>query len=168
MTQTSKPSGRFMKIKDELADVRQKFNWLLYQIPDGDWDLKLPGEAWTAKEEMMHIVQALEVLPKGINKAVGKSSRSILSFIPSELRGRVNGYIIIPLRSIGATKKSIADAYDQAYNAITKILANLPEDAWDKGAAYPRQYRTVEQMAHRPMEHFEEHSAHLCSVLGIK
>jgi Ni/Co efflux regulator RcnB len=43
----------------------------------------------------------------------------------------------------------------------------LPEEAWHKGAAYPQQYRTVEQMAHWPAEHFEEHAAHLavCSTL---
>jgi hypothetical protein len=43
----------------------------------------------------------------------------------------------------------------------------LSEEAWHKGAAYPRQYRTVEQMAHRSAEHFDEHAAHLCRLLKI-
>lgn len=43
----------------------------------------------------------------------------------------------------------------------------LPEEARQKGAAYPPQYRTVDQMAHRPAEHLEEHAAHLCRLLDL-
>ncbi len=37
-----------------------------------------------------------------------------------------------------------------------------------RGAYFPREYRTVEQMAHRPAEHFAEHAAHLRHVLGLE
>src|SRR5688572_25746518 len=44
----------------------------------------------------------------------------------------------------------------------------LSEEAWHKGAAHPRTYRTGEQMTHLPAEHFEKHAAHLCLLLNIE
>ena len=163
----SDPSVRFMNIRSELEEVRKNFLRLSGLIPNEALDRKFPGEGWTIKQELVHIVQALEILPKGIRRAVMGKGRSALSFIPTGVRSWFNGFILIPLASRRATRTSIAQAYEQAFNTLLDLLKELPEEAWDKGAAYPRQYRTVEQMAHRPAEHFEEHSAHLCRLLNI-
>jgi hypothetical protein len=72
-----------LAIKSELEEVRKKSLCLVYEIPENDWGRKVPGEAWVAKEEMVHIVQALEVLPKAIRLAVHDGKRSILSNVPS-------------------------------------------------------------------------------------
>ena len=60
----------FAIIKSALKGIKNKFLWLVYEIPENDWGRKDPGEAWGAKEDMVHIVQALEVCPKGIRLAV--------------------------------------------------------------------------------------------------
>ena len=163
----SNPSNRFANIQPELEEVRQDFLWLLGLIPDDALDRRFPVEVWTIKQELVHVVQALSILPKGIKRAVIGKGRSALSFIPTGVRGWFNGFILIPLASRRATRTSIAEEYEKALNTLLNMLKELPEEAWHKGAAYPRQYRTVEQMAHRPAEHFEEHAAHLCRLLNI-
>jgi hypothetical protein len=163
----SRPSDRFTSIQPELEDVRQSFLRLVDLIPDEALDRRFPGEGWTIKQELVHIVQALAILPKGIKRAAQSKSRSALSFIPTGIRGWFNGFILIPLASRQATRTSITEAYGKAFDTLLDTLRELPEEAWQKGAAYPRQYRTVEQMAHRPAEHFGEHAAHLSHLLNI-
>ncbi len=167
-TKKDNSASHFEKIKRELEEAKQDFLWLINEFSDNDWDRNLPGGPWTAKEEMVHIVQALEVIPKGIKRAIDESGgRSILSFIPSPIRSWINGYILIPKLAKRSTKESIITAYEKAFQSLVEILGRIPENDWGKGAKYPRKYRTVEQMAHRPREHFEEHAVRLCKKLGI-
>jgi len=163
-----KQSPHFEPIRKELEEVRLRFLRLLDEISDSAWNFRTPGEGWTVKQEMAHIAQVLSVLPDGIRRASSGRQRSILGIVPAGLRSWVNGYIIIPIMARGATRQSIAEAYSRAHNTLLGLLEELPEEAWSKGMPYPRKYRTVEQMAHRPAEHFEEHIAHLRTVLGIK
>jgi hypothetical protein len=88
--------------------------------------------------------------------------------VPTSLRSWLNGTIIIPLTARNATRQSTLEAYNQAHHALLSILEELPEDAWSKGILYPKKYRTIEQLALRPVEHFTEHLEHLQKVLGIK
>jgi DinB superfamily len=159
---------RFEPVREELEKVRLRFIRLLDEIPEEDWDRHFPGEGWTVKQEMVHIVQVLNILPNGIRRASSGGRRSFLAIVPATLRSWINGHIIIPLMARGATHQSIAEAYGKAHQALLGILEELPEDAWSKGMPYPRKYRTVEQMAHRPAEHFEEHLEHVQNVLRIK
>lgn len=159
---------RFEAAREELEKVRPRFLHVLDEIPEKDWNRRFPGEAWTIKQEMVHITQVLNVLPNGIQRASRGGRRSILAIVPTSLRSWVNGYIVVPFMARGATRQSIAEAYSKAHNSLLGILKELPEDAWNKSTPYPRKYRTVEQMAHRPAEHFEEHLGHLKSLLGEK
>ena len=162
------PSPRFARMRLELEQAKWDFSRLLAAIPDDDLDRRLAGGAWTPRQELVHVVQALELLPRGIERAVGGGGRSLLSLVPASVRGWVNGYVIVPMRARGATRASIAEAYENAWTRLVDRLRALPEEAWDRGAPYPRQYRTVEQMARRVAEHLEHHAAHLCNVLGIE
>jgi hypothetical protein len=117
---------------------------------------------------MVHIVQVLKVIPKGIWLASQGGRHSILALVPAGLRSWFNGTIIIPLIARNATPQSTAGAYIKAHNVLLELLASLPEDAWGKGMPYPKKYRTVAQMAYRPVEHFEEHLEHFQHVLGIR
>lgn len=161
-------SMRLNAIREELEKVQTGFFHLLEKIPEEDWNRRFPGEGWTIKQEMVHIVQVINIIPKGILRASKGGRRSILAIVPTSLRSWVNGHIVIPFMARSATRQSTAEAYKKAHNALLGILEELPEEAWSKGMPYPRKYRTVEQMAHRPAEHFEEHLAHLQNVLGIK
>jgi len=161
-------STRFETVREELENVRLRFLHLLDEIPEKNWDRRFPGEGWTVKQEMVHIVQVLDVLPNGIRRASTGGRRSILAIVPTSLRSWVNGHIVIPFMARDATRQSIVEAYNKAHSALLGILEKLPEVAWGRGMPYPRKYRTVEQMAHRPAEHFEEHLEHLQNMLGIK
>ena len=86
---------RLENINKELVEVRKEFTLLVKEISEDNWEGKIKGETWSIKEELVHIVQALQVLPKGVNQAITESGRSLLSYIPSGLRGWVNGYIVV-------------------------------------------------------------------------
>lgn len=161
-------SVRLKAIREELEKVQIRFFHLLDKISEEDWNSRFPGEGWTIKQEMVHIVQVFNVIPDGIRRASKGGRRSILAIVPTSLRSWVNGHIVIPLMARSASRQSIAEAYKKAHNALLGILEKLPEEAWSKGMPYPKKYRTVEQMAHRPAEHLEEHLVHLQKVLGIK
>lgn len=158
-------SRKIKFLQDKLDDVQVRFHHLLEEFPDVDWDKKSVGAGWTFKQEMVHIVQALQVLPAGIERASKGGKRSLLGFIPSGLRNWVNGHIIIPLKARSVTRESITKAYQKANTVLVNVLETLTEEDWDKGMPYPRKYRTVEQMAYRPIEHFEEHEIHLRKML---
>ncbi len=161
-------SVRLKAIQEELEKIQIVFFHLLNKISEEDWNSRFPGEGWTIKQEMVHIVQVFNVISSGIRRASKGSRRSILAIVPTSLRSWVNGHIVIPFIARSATRQSIAEEYKKAHNALLGILEELPEEAWSKGMPYPRKYRTVEQMAHRPAEHFGEHLIHLQNVLGIK
>ena len=86
---------RLENINKELVEVRKEFTLLVKEISEDNWEGKINGETWSIKEELVHIVQALQVLPKGVNQAIKESGQSLLSYIPSGLRGWVNGYIVV-------------------------------------------------------------------------
>lgn len=154
-------------IQDKLVEVQFRFLRLLEEIPDKDWDSKLAGENWTMKQEMVHIVQVVQMLPAGIERASRGSKRSFLGSIPVGLRNWVNGHIIIPLKARSETRASVARAYQNANKALVSALEELTDEDWDEGMPYPRKYRTVEQMAYRPIEHFEEHEGKLRRLLEM-
>jgi len=161
-------SIRFEAVREELEKVRLRFLHLLVEVSENDWNRHFPGEGWTIKQEMVHIAQVLNVIPVGIQRASTGRVHSFLAIAPADLRSWINGHFIIPVISKNATRSSIADKYNKAHTALVTLLEALPEETWSKGMPYPKKYRTVEQMALRPAEHFEEHLAHLRNVLGIK
>ena len=160
-------SNKTETIKSSLEAIQLKFLGLLEEIPDRDWDRKHGSEGWTIKQELVHIVQVLQVIPAGIKRASAGGKRSFLGFVPAGMRGWINGRFIIPRKAQKETRISIARAYKEAHNELVRILDHLTEADLRKGMPYPRKYRTVEQMAYRPVEHFEEHEAHIRQLLGI-
>ena len=149
------------KINEELVDVKKEFISLVKETSEDYWERKFKGEIWTIKEEMVHIVQALQILPKGINRAITESGRSFLSYIPSGLRGWVNGYIIVPRLARKLTSESLINEYEKAHIALLLTLERISGKDWQKGTKYPQKFRTVEEMFHRPKEHFEEHARNI-------
>jgi hypothetical protein len=163
----SAPS-RLEAAKVQLEAVQQDFFGLLEAIPEAGWDSKPSGSGWTARQLMVHMVQVLEILPAGIIRASTGGRKSLLSLVPPDLRGWVNGRIIVPLKARGENHESIARSYQVANRRLIYTLEQLAEEDWDKGMPYPSQFRTVEQMAYRPVEHLEEHKANLLPWLESK
>jgi len=115
-------------------------------------------------------LQVLQIIPNGIEQAVKGRTQSILGYIPSNIRSWVNCHVIIPQKAKNATRESIASAYQDAHKVMLAILDEINENDWEKGIPYPRKYRTVKQLAHRPIEHFQEHEIHIRELVtkGIK
>ena len=154
-------SDRIENINEKLVDVKKEFISLVKELSDHHWERKIKGETWTIKEEMVHIVQALQVLPKGIDRAISGRGRSLLSYVPSGLRGWVNGYIIVPGMAKKHTSDSLIKEYEKAHIALLLTLDKISNEDWHKGTKYPQKYRTVEEMFHRPKEHFDEHARNI-------
>ena len=161
-------STRLKAIREELKKTQLKFLHLLDEVSEKDWNRRFPGEGWTIKQEMVHIVQVLNIIPNGIRRASAGRVRSFLAFVPVGFRSWVNGHVVIPIMAISVTRTSLADNYNKAHTALVELLMTLPDEAWCKGMPYPKKYRTVEQMAHRPVEHFDEHLGHLRKMRGTK
>lgn len=156
------------RLQGKLEEVQIKFLHLLAEIPDRDLERKPGDESWTVKEELVHIVQVIEVIPAGIERASKGGKRSFLGLVPSGVRSWLNGQIIIPQKAKNQTRETIKRAYQDAHKILVSKLEKLHEEDWEKGMPYPRKYRSVEQMAYRPIEHFEEHEAHLRRLLDIE
>lgn len=126
------------------------------------------SKGWTLKEEMVHIVQVLELMLDGIERAIKGGRRSTLAIIPPGIRSWVNGQIIIPIKAKNETRATIAAAYQDAHKILVNLLVKLKDADWKKGMPYPRKFRTVEQMAYHQVEHFEEHEVHIrrCLKMG--
>lgn len=154
-------------LQDQLEEVQVKFLSLLEEIPNQEMDRKWADEGWTIKEELVHIIQVVEVIPAGIDTVSKGKKRSLLSLIPPSVRGWVNGQIIIPQKAKNKTRKTIMRAYQDAHKILIDKLEELSEGDLDKGMPYPRKYRTIAQMAYRPVEHFEEHEAHIRALLEM-
>ena len=160
-------SPKFIYYQAELESVKAEFLELLAAIPEEDWNRRIPGEHWTVKQTLAHVAQALQTQPEGIRRATTGHGGALLAITPVALRNWANGYIIIPLVSMKATRSSIAEEYEQAHAVLLDLLATLPDEAWSKGAKVS-EYRTVEQMAHRPAEHLAEHAMQSESGAGIR
>jgi DinB superfamily len=160
-------SPQFASIQAELENVKDEFHQLLASIPDEDWNRKIPGEHWTAKQELVHVAQALQTIPGSIQRATTGHGGALMALTPVALRNWANGYILIPVISRKATRDSITAEYEKAHADLVDLLGTLPDEAWSKGAKYG-EYMTVEQMAHHPREHLAEHSAHLRQVLHLE
>ena len=156
------------QLQDKLEVVKLNFLRLLGEIPDKDLERKFASKNWTIKEELVHIVQVLEVIPLGMEQACKGGRRPLLGFVPTNLRSWVNGQWIIPRKAKHETRDTIAKAYLDAHEILVNQLNEVNENDWEKGMPYPRNFRTVEQMALRPIEHFEEHKAHICSMLTLE
>lgn len=122
-------SIHFESVREELETVRLRFLQLLNEIPEENWNIRPSGEDWTIKQEMAHIVQVVNILPKGIQNASEGGRRSILALVPASLRNWINGHIVIPFISRGTTRQSIAEAYGKVHkaliNALEKFLRRL-------------------------------------------
>lgn len=160
--------GKQKIIRDQLEEVKLRFLNYLEDIPDHFWEWKSTGKGWTVKQEMVHILQVIQVIPHGIKRAITGKKHSLLSFIPANFRSWINGNILIPIKAKKETRATIAEQYKVAHKELIELISLLSDADFEQGLPYPRKYRSVEQMALRPVEHFTEHEEHLVGMLNIE
>ncbi len=158
---------QFIKAREQLERTRLAFLELLEAIPDSDWERPIQGAGWTAKQEMVHVAQVLKAIRGAVNRAVTGKGASFLAMVPAPIRNAVNGYLVVPIMARRATRESVTRAYQEAHQALLAALAVLPEEAWSRGIPFPRKFRTVQELAQRPVEHFDEHAAHIRRALTL-
>lgn len=154
-------------IRTQLQAIRGAFHTLLNSISDRDLERVMPGNRWSTKAELVHVVQAAQFVPGGIDQARRGQRTSLLSLAPAGLRDWVNGFILVPMLARNATRESIARDYDRVHAQMLAKLDSISIDELDKGTTFLGRYRTIEQIFHRPIEHFQEHAAHIRQGLNI-
>ncbi len=161
----SAETPQFLQARNQLEPARLAFLELLEAISDSDWDRPVQGERWTVKQEMTHVVQVMKAVQGAVDRAVTGRRFSFLSAVSTIARNVINGYLIVPILAKEATQESVARAYQEAHEGLLATLEGLPEEAWSRSTSFPRRYRTVDELAYRPVEHFDEHVAHVHRVL---
>ena len=154
-------------IRSQLEAMRGAFHALLNSISDNDLGRLTSGNTWSVKAELVHVIQAAQFVPGGIDQARQGRRTSLLSMVPTGLRDWVNGEILIPMLARHATRESIAQDYDRVHAQMIAKLDALSVEELDRGTTFLGRYRTVEQIFHRPVEHFQEHAAHIRQSLNI-
>ena len=156
---------QFIQARDQLEQTRLAFLKLLEAISDSDWDRPVQDERWTVKQEMTHVIQVMKAVQGAVDRAVTGRRFSFLSAVPTIARNVINGHLIVPIMAKEATQDSVARAYQEAHEMLLATLEGLPEEAWSRSTSFPRRHRSVEELANRPVEHFDEHMVHIHRVL---
>lgn len=136
-------------------------NYLVDSIPTDYWDQLIPGEDWTIQMEVAHIVQAMMLIPDGVERVrKGKHGLSLLFLVPLPLRNWVNGHIVVPKIAHKFTPVLAVRQYDQAHHAVLACLEIISDEDFQRSATFGSGlHRTIEDIFHRPEQHFAEHYA---------
>lgn len=148
----------------ELLAARAEFLALLASLSDRDLERKSVASVWTLKEVMVHVVFWLQQTPRVIARArVGKS--------PPHIPRQIFDWINIWLTRRAARRQdraSIIERYEQAFQAVTQLVEDIPAQEWQRGAAFGApfyEYRTVEKILLSHRTHVQEHMAEIRASL---
>ncbi len=146
------------QLRRELEDTRRAFHSLLFSFPAADFQRPSPDSPWTLGAEFYHLAQALQFLPFAIARARRGSGFSLFYLVPIPVRDWINGHLLVPLLSRGATPISVLATYDKALKMVLEDLESIRPDEWKRQAGFGRgPSRTLEQVFHQPAAHFAAH-----------
>lgn len=145
-------------LRAELEATRAVFHDHLNAVSGEHWRQKCPGSDWSVAEVFVHLVWAIEYLPKEIEAArQGKGMFNMPKWLADPL-----SYWMIRFMARGCTPSSLQERYDAAIAATLEQLETLPDSDWSLGADfYGHGFYTVADLFHTPAEHLTEHTAGL-------
>lgn len=147
-----------VSVRKELEATRTAFHQLLDSVTDAELIQLIPGSAWTLQAEFYHITQSINYVPAAIVRAYrGGAAFSALYSLPAFLRNWVNGTFLVPRQGRKATRASIAAAYDRHHARVVEAIAGVKDDEWNRSANFGLARITVDEVAHRPINHFRDH-----------
>lgn len=150
-------------IRAELEATRSAFHDLLNSLSDDDLKGKGPEVAWTVKELLTHLIVVLSNTPQIAESA--RRGKGMYNFPPAI--GHRISRLITSRKARGQNRQSLARQYDSAHEATLKVLEQVREDEWSRGARFFGEgFSTVESVFRYPIRHFQEHMAHIRHILG--
>lgn len=143
-------------LREELEATRASFQMLVNALDENQWQQKSSTSEWTAGEVMTHLTWALEQLPAEVASARrGKGMFNMPTWLGAPL-----SYWYVRWLSRNTAPDSLARRYDKAMDATIKLLDQIPDADWQKGANfYGEGFYTVKDLFHTPAHHLAEHTS---------
>jgi hypothetical protein len=163
MTATSSPAIDTTAIRQNLETTHASFRELIASIPDAKWQAKSGNPGWTVGQLAWHITSGLTFSSQMIENAKKGKQVNIPSFLMpvayklNEMRVRRS--------SRGATKQSVLADYDREQAKLLGLLGGITDDELAVVKSNFGQTRSVREMFHVPVEHFEEHAPEIRAAL---
>lgn len=157
------------QIRTEIESTRQDFHKLLDGIAPEDLAKPSSNPAWTIGEMLYHMSLAPRNLP--LDVTLIRHFKWVPKF-PVGPFNRLNVYIT-RRGARNATKRSLAETYDEAHSRTLKALETVQTDEWQFGVEYPgwdpmlSGHVTLEYLFHYIKRHFESHAVDIRQSLGI-
>jgi hypothetical protein len=166
----SDPIDKREQIRSQLEATRSAFNSLLDQLTIEDLNKPSLNPAWTIGELLYHMSFAPRNLPSDVWLI------RHLNWVPKIPAGTFNKLNTYLTRRGGrnATKKMLAESYDEAHQRTLKALESIRDDEWEKGVKYPdwdpmlNGYVTLERLFQYIGLHFESHAGDIKGALKLK
>jgi hypothetical protein len=143
-------------LRAEIENAHIGFHALLNSLSDADLARSSTNPAWTIKEELWHITFGLGFQAGMLRRA--RLGRNRLQ-MPLPLRDWISERMV-RMQGRRATRQTLAQRYDTAHAAFLAVVDSIRDDEWAHGARFfGGMYRRVDELVHRPAEHFAEHEA---------
>ena len=149
-------------LREELETARRAFHELLEAIPAEVWNVQAANSAWTVRQEMWHIAWGARFmlnLIKNARRGIG------LPKPPMRIADRLNA-LYTRLRSLGATRSSIARRYDKTHRAVLAELDAIQEQDWSRVVSVFGEKQDLLYLLEGIPHHFEEHAARIRPLLA--
>ena len=156
------------QIRIELESTRGAFHGLLDEISAEDLTKPSLNPAWNITEMLYHLSLAPRNLPSDVRLI------RHLKWVPKFPAGPFNRLNVYFTRrgARNATKKSLAEAYDQAHVRTIQALESVKDEEWKYVVDYPDWdpllggHVTLERLFHYIKVHFESHASDIRQALG--
>ena len=154
--------------KEELRELLEGKSAELHELIDGmsaaDFERKVPGSSWNARQLAWHIAFASNFFTGAIGSVrQGKNSGPPAWLFP--LLEPVAG-LVPKLQAREATPQSVGKAFDEGNAKVLALLDEIRDEEWERSAAVLGRPVTLEGVFREFAEHSEEHLAELRKAIG--
>ena len=151
-------------LRQEIEATKIEYYKLLGSIPDEAFDLLSDNPAWTVREVLYHMSIAPRMLGRDVKMITGQNwvYRVIPYIVPKALFNGLNER----LTRFGArnvTRESLADAYDEAHEAVMEALDQVADPDWDPFLSGDV---TLERLFRYIKVHFDSHAEQIRLIVG--
>jgi len=146
------------KTRLEWDDMRREYHTLVNSIPPSAFRHPTLVTRWTIAEILAHMVQTIELMPRGI-----KSIRRGKNFmnLPVGILGPIN-FILIKTQAQNITPQALLSRYDQAFTHAMQVWDGIQDDEWSLGAClFGEGYKTLLDYYLHGLSHFKEHATQI-------
>ena len=141
-------------LRADLEATRAAFHRQAEAAAGPRWRMSSPTCDWTAGEVLVHLVWALEQLPKEVEQArQGKGMFNLPKWFADPA-----SYWMIRWQARSTDLATLCRRYDRAMDAVLAALDTVPDSDWGLGARfYGEGYYTVADLFATPADHLIEH-----------